>query len=693
MSRFKFFSKSHIWKTAPGKPEPLGATFYPDGVNFAVVAGHATEIRLILYYAQDDNPCDEIVLDAKINKTKDVWHVYVYGLSMGMRYGYRAFGPKDQQHCYNEACVLIDPYAHALGVPGQPLEQSNTWGWDKPKPSNKQPARFSILTSTEFNWENDCHPKIHPSDLIIYELHVRGFTQHISSNVSCPGTYSGIIAKLPYLKELGINAIELLPIAEFDENDHMHRNPETGEKLRNFWGYNTIGFRCPKAAYAVQHAQSGQIKEFQTLVKACHAAGIEVILDMVFNHTAEGNQHGPILHFKGLDNCVYYILSHGNYRNYTGCGNTVSANHPTTTRLILDCLKFWVTQFHIDGFRFDLASALTRDTNGHPLSDPLLMRLMTQDPILQNTKLIAEAWDAGGLYQVGSFPGYGRFSEWNGKFRDDIRSFMKGDNGFSHAVSLRLLGSPDLYQGSNRPPFHSINFVTCHDGFTLHDLISYNQKHNQANGEGNRDGTNDNRSWNCGEEGPTSNVQVYNLRQRQAKNFLTLLMLSQGVPMLLAGDEFGRTQNGNNNAYCQDNEISWVNWDLLNRNRNLFRFTKELIALRNRHRVLRSRQFGEPRVHWHGTKIGQPDWAFHSHSLALTIEALSPQDYEIYIAINAYWEPLEFQVPSAMKQKPWRIVINTAENTPQDIVAEEYAAHYYGNTYRLESRSILVLMA
>lgn len=684
MSWYQFFTKSCLWKTAPGRPEPLGATLDPNGVNFAVVAGHATKISLVLYKPNSEHQCAEIALEPQVNKTGDIWHIYVYGVTLGMKYGYHAWGPKGIQHRYDPSVVLLDPYARAL-------DQGETWGWAKPKPKNL--PRLSVLVSTEFNWENDIFPNIPMSDLVIYELHVRGFTRHSSSQTSSPGTYKGISDKLPYLKELGINAIELLPIAEFDENDNMHRNPETGERLKNFWGYNTIGFSCPKAGYAVSSKQLGQIREFQELVKACHKVGIEVILDVVFNHTAEGNHLGPIMHFKGLDNCVYYMLSNGNYLNYTGCGNTVNANHATVVTFIIDCLKFWVTQCHVDGFRFDLASTLTRDSNGNPMSDPPLIRLIAQHPVLKNTKLIAEAWDAGGLYQVGSFPSYGRWAEWNGKFRDDIRSFIKSDNGFAHAVSLRLLGSPDLYQNTSRPPSHSINFLTCHDGFTLHDLVSYNQKHNFANGEGNHDGGDNHHSWNCGEEGPTSNVEVYKLRQRQIKNFLALLMLSQGVPMLVSGDEFGRTQLGNSNAYCQDNEISWVNWDFLSRNRDIFRFTKEMIALRNRHRLLRSRRFGEAKVRWHGTQLNQPDWSFHSHSIAYVLEASSQQDHEIYVAINAYWESLEFQIPTAINKKPWRMVVNTNENSPQDIIPEEYASIYYDRTCRLVARSMIILIA
>ncbi|HJZ56435.1 MAG TPA: alpha-amylase family glycosyl hydrolase, partial [Gemmataceae bacterium] len=443
-----------------------------------------------------------------------------------------------------------------------------------------------------YDWGNDFPPLIPLEESVVYELHVRGFTCHPSSGVAHPGTYLGLIEKIPYLKWLGVTAVELMPVFEFDECDCPFTNPQTGERLLNFWGYNPIAFAAPKAAYAATAPVHGQTREFRDMVRALHAAGIEVILDVVFNHTGEGDDRGRTFSFRGLDNELYYLLDeHGRYLNFSGVGNTVNCNHPVVRDLLMTCLRYWVGDMHVDGFRFDLASVLGRDRRGNVMVEPPVIESITEDGVLADTKLIAEPWDAGGLYQVGRFPFGRRWSEWNGQYRDDVRRFWRGDAGFAPTIASRICGSSDIYQWSGRLPRHSVNFVTCHDGFALWDLVSYDAKHNEANGEGNRDGLNDNYSWNCGAEGPSDDLKLNALRKRQAKNLMTTLMLSQGVPMLLAGDEFLRTQKGNNNAWCQDNDISWVNWKLADENADFLRFTRELIWLRRRHPALRRRRF------------------------------------------------------------------------------------------------------
>ncbi|RMD52954.1 MAG: glycogen debranching enzyme GlgX, partial [Nitrospirae bacterium] len=495
------------------------------------------------------------------------------------------YDPRGAGHRFNRDIVLVDPYTQAL-------TDSHKWGDNENELIHSEVENYlkraSCVVVDDFDWQGDKPLNIPLQNSIIYELHVRGYTVHTSSGVKHPGTFKGLIEKIPYLKSLGITAVELMPIAEFNENDNYFRNPFTGEKLKNFWGYSTIAFFAPKASYASAKKDGAQIREFKELVREFHKAGIEVILDVVFNHTAEGGEKGPVFSFKGLDNSIYYILSPEDkeYMNFSGCGNTINCNHPIVRNFIIDCLRYWVIEMHVDGFRFDLASILGRDRNGNILSNPPIIERIAEDPILSKTKLIAEAWDAAGLYQVGSFYG-SRWAEWNGKFRDDVRKFISGYPGTLSALATRFAGSADLYRDSGRRPYHSINFVTSHDGFTLYDLVSYNKKHNYANGEDNRDGMDENFSWNCGVEGETEDLNIMNLRWRQIKNYATILLLSQGVPMILAGDEFGRTQKGNNNAYCQDNEISWVNWELAEKNNHLLRFFKYLIILRRLHPVFR----------------------------------------------------------------------------------------------------------
>ncbi|MFA6072388.1 MAG: alpha-amylase family glycosyl hydrolase, partial [Janthinobacterium sp.] len=492
------------------------------------------------------------------------------------------------------------------------------------------------------------------------------FTQDNSSKVNNPGTFRGLIEKIPYLVELGITAVELLPITEFDELDNDRINPETGSALHNLWGYHPLSFFAIKPAYSAGKLPAGEINEFKDMVKALHAAGIEVILDVVYNHSGEGDQRGPTYSLKGIDNSTYYILSEeGSYMNFSGCGNTINCNHPYVRNFIMDSLRYWVMEMHVDGFRFDLASILGRDQQGRVLDNPPLLEQIAGDPVLASTKLIAEAWDAAGLYQVGSFPNWGRWAEWNGHFRDDVRRFVRGDPGMVGRLASRLAGSSDLYQ-FGRDPGHGINFVTSHDGFTLHDLVSYNDKHNWTNGEGNCDGDNNNLSWNCGAEGETDDPTVKNLRERQVLKLATLLLISRGVPMILAGDEIGRTQGGNNNSYCQDNNISWLNWHGLAENKNLYRFFRLLIAFRKSHELLRHDSFTIKeglglQIQWHGHQLSQPDWSFESRSIAAHMfgrnaKGVSP---DIYLIANAYWEALTFQLPN-LDNLNWYRFIDTS---------------------------------
>jgi glycogen operon protein len=581
-------------------------------------------------------------------------------------YGFRMDGPFEprQGHRFNREHVLLDPTARAIAwLP--------TWGQ---KDASLETPR-GCLIAEDFDWEDDRPLALPFEDLVIYEMHVRGFTQHPSSGAHFPGTYAALREKIPYLAELGVNCVELLPVFEFDETEVDRVNPATGQRLVNYWGYSTLGFYAPKAGYAATGNCRLQADEFKTMVKELHRHGIEVILDVVFNHTSEGNEDGPTVCFRGLDNATYYMLTpEGYYYNFSGCGNTFNCNHPAVRDFVLNCLRFWVSEYHIDGFRFDLASILGRAADGTPLANPPLLESLALDPILGRTKLIAEAWDAGGLYQVGRFPAYGRWAEWNGRFRDCARKFLKGAMGQVGEMATRLSGSPDLYYF--RGPTASINFLTCHDGFTLADLVSYNDKHNEANGEQNRDGCNENDSWNCGAEGPTDDPAILALRRRQQKNALALLLLGQGVPMLLMGDEVGRTQQGNNNTYCQDNELNWLDWGLKQRNAELFRFCQALIALRKAHPVLRQSRFagsgrgetGILELSWHGTRAWVADWSGTSRVLAFLarLRGGSPDDV-VYAAFNTYWETLPFEVPTLEDGRTWHVFANTGEEPPADV--------------------------
>jgi glycogen operon protein len=678
-------------RIARGKCLPLGATALPDGVNFALLCRHGDAVVLVIYPLDGSEPLAEIALHPKRNRTGDHWHLLVAGLPPAFSYGWRVDGPAGPGNCFDPFLVLLDPAATALSGGAR-------WGHSGETDPHHS-SRRSVFWRRPFHWQEDV-PLLTPlEDTVIYELHVRGFTCHPTSLVAHPGTFSGLVEKIPYLHSLGVTAVELLPIHEFDECDCPFTNPLTGERLRNFWGYNSIAFAAPKAGYAHSGAEHGQLTEFREMVRAFHAAGIEVYLDVVFNHTGEGDQRGRTYSFRGLDNRLYYMIGPGgNYLNFSGCGNTVNCNHPVVRDMLLSCLRFWVADMHVDGLRFDLASVMGRDYRGHVLVEPPVVEMIAEEGVLTDTKLIAEPWDAAGLYQVGHFPYGRRWSEWNGQYRDQVRRFWRGDPGLAGALATRLCGSADLYETSGRLPLHSVNFITCHDGFTLWDLVSYNQKHNEANGEQNRDGSNDNWTWNCGVEGPTDDPGVLGLRRRQARNLLATLFLSQGVPMLLAGDELLRSQQGNNNAWCQDNEVSWLDWSLAVKNADFLRFVRELITLRKRHPALRRRRFfygGE--VTWHGVKPNRPDFSRSSRSLALTLDGRCTgreADRDFYMAFNAWREPLSFVLPPAPQGRPWRRAIDTALAPPLDIVGlDEGPTMHAGSAYGVAPFSTVVLIA
>jgi glycogen operon protein len=626
------------------------------------------------------------------------------------RYGWRVDGPPGGGHRFNPAIVLLDPAATAITPEAQSPWLPSTGKVPKAESQQTDGAcrrPLSLFFRRAFDWREDAPPLIPLEDSIIYELHVRGFTCHPSSGVAYPGTFAGLVEKIPYLQQLGVTAVELLPIQDFNEADCPFTNPLTGDRLRNFWGYNSFAFAAPKAAYASTGRQFGQVTEFRDMVRAFHAAGIEVILDVVFNHTGEGNDRGRTYSFRGLDNELYYLLApDGSYLNFSGCGNTVNCNHPVVRDLIMTCLRYWVAEMHVDGLRFDLASVFGRDPHGNVLVEPPIVETIAEDGVLADTKLIAEPWDASGLYQVGRFPYGRRWSEWNGRYRDDVRRFWRGEPGWAGALASRLCGSADLYEPSGRLPRHSVNFVTAHDGFALLDLVSYNVKHNEANGENNRDGIDANYSWNCGVEGPTADPDILSLRRRQARNLMATLLLSQGVPMLLAGDEFLRTQQGNNNAWCQDNAIGWVDWTLAAANAGFLRFVREMIALRKRHPALRRRRFftgsgptgGQaPDVTWHGIKAVQPDFAPTSRSAAYVLDGLRTlrePDRDFYVAMNAWRQHLPFQVPRSPSGRAWRRVVDTALASPLDIVGLDEGPRVPAlSIYQVAPFSLVVLIS
>ena len=695
----------HSYQTSHGAPLPLGATIIAGGVNFAVFSRHAEQISLLLFKPGEAGKEAEIPLDPKLNRTGDIWHIKVHGLPHDRRYGYRAMGPHDPKgsgHCFSPQQVLIDPYAKALTGGhqwGVPYKRRN------PQTPESDFKRRCAIVDNDFDWEGDRPLNIPLKDSVIYEMHVRGFTNHESSGVSHPGTYQGIVEKIPYLKELGITAVELLPVFEFNEMESIFNDPETGRPLKNFWGYSPLAFFAPKASFAVNGTNGNQVREFKEMVKALHRAGIEVILDVVYNHTAEGGANGPTYSFRGLDNTIYYLLDKKtrDYLNYSGCGNTFNCNHPLVRHLILDSLRYWVIEMHVDGFRFDLASILGRSPTGEVLANPPMVEKIAEDPILARTKIIAEAWDAAGLYQVGSFSPHPRWAEWNGKFRDDVRAFMCGRDNTVAALATRLAGSSDLYQHNDRRPYNSINFITSHDGFTLHDLVSYNHKHNLKNGENDRDGCNHEISWNSGAEGDTANRKIIRLRDRRMRSLAVVLMLSQGTPMLLAGDEFGRSQMGNNNAYCQDNEISWLDWRLAEANKDLLRFFKLLIALRKAHPVFRREDFfpattgsGRAPIRWQATHPGAEDWSPEAQSLAFFLAGDSipgkNRDDDFFMMLNRHHRGRTFTVPDPPPGRCWRKIIDTAADAPDDIMTAT-AAPLAGQKVLVAAMAAVVLIS
>ncbi|MET1083092.1 MAG: glycogen debranching protein GlgX [Burkholderiales bacterium] len=681
--------------TQPGSPYPLGASVRSQGVNFSVFSKSGARIELLFFDGADDaRPSVVIPLDPRSNRTYHYWHVFVPDVQAGQLYGYRACGPFEPQRGlrFDPGKVLLDPYGKAVVVPDGYSRINASLPGD-----NCASAMKSVVADpSRYDWEGDVPLKRPFAQTVIYEMHVGGFTRHSSSGLPSEtrGTYRGLIDKTPYLEELGVTAVELLPVFQFDAQDAVPGHV-------NYWGYSPVSFFAPHVAYSSNKDRLGAIDEFRDMVKALHRAGIEIILDVVFNHTAEANHEGPTLCYRGLENAAYYILQEdrSRYADYTGTGNTLNANQPIVRRLIVDSLRYWVEYMHVDGFRFDLASILSRDERGRPLENPPILWDIESDPVLAGTKLIAEAWDAAGLYQVGTFVG-DSWKEWNGQFRDDVRSFMKADRGTVGRLAQRLLGSPDIYGGAEREPEKSINFVTCHDGFTLNDLVSYNGKHNEANGEDNRDGSDFNLSWNFGVEGPTDDQTIERLRNRQVKNFLALTLLSVGAPILLMGDEVRRTQRGNNNAYCQDNDISWFDWSGIEKHADIHRFTRLLLLLRSRGDLARGRLMlnlneilRQARVEWHGVRLGCPDWSDESHSLAFTAGTLDGR-LLVHGIVNAYWEPLTFELPPPVGvHQGWHRGIDTSLDPPEDICDGPDAAPFVDKTYRVEPRSIVLLFS
>jgi len=677
-----------------GQSAPLGATVSPAGVNFSLYSRDASGVDLLFFQQEDDTqPSRVISLDPFINRTYHYWHTFVPAAQAGQLYGYRVHGPLDPSKGmrFDGAKVLLDPYGRGVAVPKNYSRRAA-----QEKGDNAAKAMKSVVVDTHgYDWEGDTPLRRPSSQTIIYEMHVKGFTRHASSGIpeETRGTYRGVTEKIPYLSDLGISAVEFLPVFQFDSQD-------CPAGLVNYWGYAPVSFFAPHQAYSCRRDPLYAVDEFRDMVKALHRAGIEVILDVVFNHTAEGDDRGPTLSFRGIDNNAYYVLEHdrSHYANYSGTGNTLNANHPIVRRMIVDSLRYWVEEMHVDGFRFDLASVLARDSSGHVMPNPPVLWDIESDPALAGTKIIAEAWDAAGLYQVGSFLG-DSWKEWNGKFRDDVRSFFCGEKGSVQRFADRLIGSHEIYRHEEREAEQSVNFVTCHDGFTLNDLVSYNRKHNEANGENNRDGADDNRSWNCGVEGLSDDPEIERLRNRQVKNFFTVLMLSLGLPMFLMGDEVRRTQHGNNNAYCQDNETNWYDWSLLRNHADIHRFVKLLTARRllrdtgpERERLTLSELIRQATKSWHGVKLNRPDWGHHSHSVALNVE-LRREGLLACFIFNAYWEPLEFQLPHIDEEKGgvWRRWIDTFLDPPQDIVPWQSASSVSGQTYRAGPRSVVVL--
>jgi isoamylase len=698
-------------RTRPGKPLPIGPYRNGEGVNFSIFSRNATAVRLELYEGVRDGTARAVIpFDSRVNRTEDIWHIWIEGIQEGQLYAFRVDGPYLPGHGlrFNKNLLLLDPSALALAGTSE-WDFRHSLGYDPGNPlvdlscARDDNARWMpkcCIPPAGFDWEGTEYPRHSWPDTVIYETHVRGFTVHPSSGVSCPGTFRGLVEKIPYLTQLGITAVELLPVQEFNSNEPGRKNPATGEPLRNYWGYDTVSFFAPKEEYSSVSSHGSQVLEFKWMVRELHRAGIEVILDIAINHTAEGNELGPTLNFRGIDNLTYYILDEPGryYMNFTGTGNTLNCSHPVVRDFILTCLRHWVTEYRIDGFRFDLASILGRDEEGKIMSNPPLLDQIAEDPILRHAKLIAEAWDAGGAYQVGSFPGK-RWSEWNGQYRDDIRRFWRGDPGMTGRLASRICGSADLYQHSGKEPLNSINFITCHDGFTLHDLVSYRTKHNTMNGENNRDGADDNYSDNYGAEGETDDPAITAIRFRQMKNMLATLFVSRGVPMVLGGDEFGRTQSGNNNAYCQDNEVSWYDWDLVQQNAAMVRFAREMIAFRTRHPVLRLEKFYTAKeISFFGPGGSLPDWDGPGGSLGCLIVPPAEPDAKprsvLCLLFNAIPVTTGFLLPDPPEGTEWHEAVNTYMDPLRDIRDPGREVRVEGpGPFRVRERSLCILVS
>ncbi len=685
------------YQLKPGSPYPSGSRARTRGVNFSIFSRFATQVELLLFETSDcDEPFQTIVLQEDVNRTFFSWHVYVTGLPVGTWYAWRMDGPNQNRESglhFDKDKLLIDPWVRAVSH-----KRWNRKAACRPG-DNKLSAMRCVVVDDRYDWEGDVPLRIRSEKAIIYELHVGGFTKHPSSKVDHPGTFSGLIEKIPYLQKLGITHVELLPVMAFDEQDVPRYTTDLG--LKNYWGYSTHSFFSPHPGYCVTPEQGTHVQEFRDLVKALHRAGIAVIMDVVFNHTAEAGVSGPIINFRGIGDDIFYHhdkIDKSILHDYTGCGNTVNANHPLVAHFIISCLEYWVREMHVDGFRFDLASALARGDGGEVLQDPPLLWGIELSAQLAKTKLIAEAWDAAGLYQVGSFPGY-RWGEWNGRYRDVVRRFVRGDQGLVNELATRICGSNDLYEHNGRLPINSINFVTCHDGFTLYDLFSYNEKHNYANGEHNQDGCNDNLSFNCGAEGETRDAKILALRKKQMKNVYALLLLSHGVPMLLAGDELLNSQHGNNNCYCQDNELSWIDWTMTEQNADMLRFVQLMIALRKRHPSIMRRRFltGKPvegrgivEIQWHGAELNRALWDDPEAKLLVFTQAgIESGEPDQHVVMNMSELQVLIELP-IISGCVWCLAVDTSLNSPQDIVPPQDQKPVREHLYPISARSVVV---
>jgi glycogen operon protein len=690
----KSTEKFHIH---PGVPHPLGARPQNDGVNFSFFSENASTVTLLMFSEHDDIvPLATFELTSECHRTFHFWHCHVEGAEVGMHYAYRVDGSAatHEGHRFDKTKVLLDPYGR--GVSKTLWRRGDACG---PGDNVQTAMRSVIIDIDDYDWEGDKPPATPMAESVIYEMHVGGFTLSPSSGVGHPGTFGGVIEKIEYLKQLGVTAVELLPVFDFDHTDYREHD---GQKLHNYWGYAPIAFFAPHSGYCLTPENGSHADEFRDMVKALHKAGIEVILDVVFNHTDEGNEHGPTTSFRGIDNAIYYMLSEADrnyYADYSGCGNSLDCNHPVVSKFVVDVLKYWVEVMHVDGFRFDEASVLSRGPNGAPMRYPPVLWQIELEDALADVKIIAEAWDAGGLYQVGKFPGY-RFAEWNGKFRDDMREFVRGTPGIIGSVSARLAGSADMFESSRHLPMNSVNFINAHDGFTLNDLVSYNGKHNDANGEGNRDGVDDNMSWNCGVEGPTDNAEVEKLRARQIRNFATLLMMSQGVPMFVMGDEVRRSQKGNNNGWCQNNELGWFDWTAVDRERDMHRFFSLVTWFRRRHSTVHRSRFFDGRtndrglrdVNWHGVDLHNPGWSDgNARVLGMTLAGFG-SDPDIHMMANMYWDSLPMAIP-AVPGRIWHRAIDTALPAPNDISDPCTSPPVHDDRYMVTGRSVVVLIS